>query len=219
MVHAAQRQHLRTILARRHVADRLALRPDQRALRPQEAVGVDLHLHAAVAEDPRRHTPQHVYAGDLGPPDDWCGLVVGIGGAGADGGDEVLLTDHGAVPLGRAERHHGTPVIERALQDDVRVDADQLSGAVGITVARAGLAGADEAHHRAGVAADAVVPWQSLGHANLQGPAPGCRYCMCTNECACYIRPVKLGATSPVRTGGSRLMPKATHASKVPAAC
>ena len=54
------------------------------------AVGVDLHLHAAVAEDALGHDRDHVDALDLRGDDEGRRLVVGIGRAGADAGDEGL---------------------------------------------------------------------------------------------------------------------------------
>ena len=56
MAHAAEREHLRAVLGGRDVADLLARGPDRRGLRARCAVGVDLHLEAAVAEDPLRVT-------------------------------------------------------------------------------------------------------------------------------------------------------------------
>src|SRR5690606_21462534 len=50
MVHAAQREHLRTVFGRRDVPDDLALVAYVGLLGPQVAVGVDFDLEAAIAE-------------------------------------------------------------------------------------------------------------------------------------------------------------------------
>ena len=66
MPHAAQRQHLRAVFRRGHMADLLALGAHGRLLRPDEAVGVDLQLHAAIAEDALGHDRDHVDVADAG---------------------------------------------------------------------------------------------------------------------------------------------------------
>ena len=48
MIDAAQRQHLRAVFARRHMANRLALHANGCAFRAQMAIGIDLYLDAAV---------------------------------------------------------------------------------------------------------------------------------------------------------------------------
>ncbi len=90
VANAPEREHLRAVFAGGHVADGLALRTDKIALRPEVAVGVDLHLHAAVAEDAFCDDRDHVHALDFGGDDERGGLVVGIGCAGADGGHKSL---------------------------------------------------------------------------------------------------------------------------------
>src|SRR3712207_7732416 len=52
------------VLGRGEVADLLALRPHRRRLGPHVAVGVDLHLGAAVAEDALGHDRDRVHALD-----------------------------------------------------------------------------------------------------------------------------------------------------------
>src|SRR5262252_6089912 len=52
MPHAAQRQHLRSVFARGHMADRLSPGAHGSTLRPEMTVGVNLHLYAAVTEYP-----------------------------------------------------------------------------------------------------------------------------------------------------------------------
>src|SRR5439155_20849 len=88
MVHAAERQHLRAIFAGGDVADRLALRAHGRGFWAEIAIGVDLHLDAAIAEDAVGDDRDHVDAVDLGSDDERRRLVIGIGRAGADRGDE-----------------------------------------------------------------------------------------------------------------------------------
>jgi hypothetical protein len=90
MPHPAEREHLRAVFRRGHMADLLALAAHGGLLGTQVAVGVDLHLHAAVAEDALGHHGDHVDAFHLGGHDEGRRLVVGIGGAGADTGDEGL---------------------------------------------------------------------------------------------------------------------------------
>ena len=65
MMHAAERQHLRAVFAGRHMADRLALGAHRRLLGAEMAVGVDLHLDAAIAEDALGDDGDHVDAVDL----------------------------------------------------------------------------------------------------------------------------------------------------------
>ena len=71
----------------------------RRRLRAEMAVGVDLHLDAAVAEDAFGDDGDQVDALDLLADDEGRRLVVGIGGAGADAGDEAPAVDELAVPL------------------------------------------------------------------------------------------------------------------------
>jgi len=98
-MHAAEREHLRAVFAGRDVADRLASARTV-ASRAEIAVGVDLHLDAAIGEDPLGHDSDHVDAVDFRRHDERRGLVVRIGGAGADRGDEdVGLADDLAVPV------------------------------------------------------------------------------------------------------------------------
>ena len=100
MVDAAEREHLRAVFAGGDMADRLALDAHRCLLGAEEAVGVDLHLDAAIAEDALGHDGDHIDAVNLGRDDERGRLVVGIGGAGADRGDEcALLVDDLAVPF------------------------------------------------------------------------------------------------------------------------
>ena len=86
---AAEREHLAAVLGGGDVADRLAAGADDGALGAEVAVGVDLHLDAAVAEDRLGDDGDDVGALDLAGDDEGGGLVVGVGGAGADAGDEA----------------------------------------------------------------------------------------------------------------------------------
>ena len=160
MMHAAERQHLRAVFAGRDVTDRLALRADGRGLGAEITVGVDLHLDAAIAENAFGHHGDHVDAVDLRRHDEGRRLVVGIGGAGADRGDEhVGFTDELAVPIAAAglERHQPSAMRHRSLQHDMRIDAHQFAIVIGVAIARARRARLDVAHHRTGIAADLVV--------------------------------------------------------------
>ncbi len=155
VAHAAEREHLRAVFGGGDVADLLAVGAHRRLLGPEIAVGVDLHLQAAIAEDALRDDGHHVDALDLARDDEGCGLVVGIGGAGADAGDERLRPDQLAVPVGGVleERHPGLG----ALGDHERIDPDQEASLVGVAIACADLAGPDPAEHRACVAPDNLV--------------------------------------------------------------
>jgi hypothetical protein len=88
MMHAAERQHLRAVLGRGDVAHRLALDAHRGLLGTEIAIGVDLHLDAAVAEDALGHDGDHVDAVVPGRDDEGRRLVVGIGRGRADAGDE-----------------------------------------------------------------------------------------------------------------------------------
>ena len=65
MSHAAERKHLRSVFARRDVPDGFALRAHRAAFRAQMPVGIDLHLHAAIAENSFGHDRDHVDAFDF----------------------------------------------------------------------------------------------------------------------------------------------------------
>ncbi len=108
VIDAAERKHLRTIFAGRHMADWLALGAHNCAFRAEMAVGVDFELHAAIAVDALGDHRHHVDPIDLGGNDEGGGLIVGIGRAGADSGDERNGSPEDvAAPggLGIDERH------------------------------------------------------------------------------------------------------------------
>ena len=109
MMHAAQRQHLRAVFARRDMADRLAFGAHGRRLGAEMAVGVDLHLDAAIGENALGDDGDQIDALDFLRDDEGRRLVVGIGRAGADAGDEARRrVDQFTVPgLPSAETAHG----------------------------------------------------------------------------------------------------------------
>ena len=153
VMHAAERQHLRAVLGGGDVADRLALDPHRRLLGAEIAVGVDLHLDAAVAEDALGHDGDHVDAVMLGRDDERRGLVVGIGRGGADAGDEGALALAELARPGRAALDEGDARQIGLGQQHQRIDPHQLAVHVGVAVAGAGAARPDAAQHRAGIAA------------------------------------------------------------------
>ncbi len=88
VVDAAEGEELRAVLDRADVADRLAAVAHRRLLGAEVAVGVDLHLEAAVAEDAFGDDGDEVDALVLRGDDERRRLVVGIGRPRADAGDE-----------------------------------------------------------------------------------------------------------------------------------
>ena len=178
MMNAAQRQHLRAIFAGRHVTDRLALRANRRRFGAEIAVGVDLHLDAAITEDALGHDGDHIDAVDFRRHDERRGLVVGIGGAGADRGHEdVRLVDDLAVPVaGGLERHQPSALRYCPLQKDMRIDPHQPAVVIGVAVAGPCRARLDVTHHRASIAADLVVSSSRFSqHQQALRPASNCR--------------------------------------------
>ena len=141
------------------MADRLALGADGRGLGAEIAVGVDLHLDAAIAENTFGHDRDHVDAVDLRGNDKGRRLVIGIGGAGADRSHEHAgFVNQLAIPVAAGlERHQPSAMRHRSLQHDMRIDAHQFAVVIGIAIARARRARLDVAHHRTGIAADLVA--------------------------------------------------------------
>src|SRR5262249_4404131 len=150
--------HLRAIFAGRDVTDRLAFHAHRRRFRPEIAVGVDLHLDAAIAEDALGHDRHHVDAVDLGGHDEWRGLVVGIGRARSDRGDENLRLLHDlATPVAAGlKRPQSAAMRHGAFQHDMWIDPHELAVVIGVAVAGPRRARLDVAHHRTGIAADLV---------------------------------------------------------------
>jgi hypothetical protein len=96
------------------MADRLAVGAHHGAFGAEMAVGVDLHLDAAIGEDRLGHDGHHVGALDLLADDEGRGLVVGIGGARADAGDEASPARRDRRPS-RARRRGRPPArLDRA---------------------------------------------------------------------------------------------------------
>src|SRR6516165_10395771 len=159
MVHTTKGEHLRAVFARGDMADGLALRAHGSCLGPEIAVGVDLHLDTAIAEDAFGHDRDHIDAIDLRRDDEGCGLVVGIGRSGTDCGYENIgLVNDLAVPIaGGLERHEPAAMRYRALQHNVRVHAYQLAILIGVPVACSRRAGPDVTHDRTRIAADLVA--------------------------------------------------------------
>ena len=160
MSHSAERQHLRSIFAGRHVPDWLALRAYRAALGAQMPVGVDLQLHAAITENSLGDDRDHVYARDFRRNDEGRRLVIGIGGARANRGHKrIFSADQRTVPLARfsEEGHNCVATSDCAIEHDVRIETHQLAISVAIAVARSGSSGLDVAEHGTSVAADRVV--------------------------------------------------------------
>jgi hypothetical protein len=152
-MHAAKRQHLRAVFARRDMADRLALRSHDRRLGSDVTVGVDLHLDAAIREDALGDDGDQIDAFDLLADDEGRRLVVGIGGAGAYGGDEATAgVDQLAIPR-LALGTNGTR-LGGVVEDRQRVEPHDPPADIAVAVAGAAAAVCDVAHHRARIAAD-----------------------------------------------------------------
>ena len=156
MAHAPQRQHLGAVFRRGHMAHLLAPAPHGRLLRADEAVGVDLQLQAAIAEDALGHDRDHVDIAMPAGDDEGRGLVIGIGGAGADAGDESLAgRQQRSLPFPGAEEGHHGPLLRLGMGgDDHRVHAGQHALDIAVAVAGAGAARPDAAEHGAGIAGD-----------------------------------------------------------------
>src|SRR5690349_14021560 len=95
------------------MTDLLPPAADRPLLGSDEAIGVDLQLEAAIAEDALGHDGHHVDIVVPARDNEWCGLIVGIGGAGANPSDEGLARrQQAAFPFpGAEERDHGTPLL------------------------------------------------------------------------------------------------------------
>ena len=128
MPHAADREHLRAVLGGRDVPDLLALDAHRRRFGAEMAVGVDLHLDAAIAEDALGHDRDGVDALVLGRDDEGRGLVVGIGRAGADAGEERARgIEHLPVPIAPCERDHPPAIRHRPLHQHDGIGAHELA--------------------------------------------------------------------------------------------
>ncbi len=157
MIDAAEREHLRSVFGGGDVADMLAVGADGGGLGADMPVGVDFHLHAAIAEDAFGDDGYRVDAFELAGDDEGGGLVVRIGRAGADAGDEDLgARDRVAVPMRLVgeEGDHLAAAIRRAFGEDQRIRADEPSVRIGVAVAGTGAAWPDAAQDGAGIAAN-----------------------------------------------------------------
>lgn len=141
------------------MADRLAIAAHQSAFGAKVAVGVDLQLGAAIAENALRHHGHHVHAVNFAGDNEGGGFVVRVCGPGTNGRHETLRRiEHVAVPLGiGGQKRHHRAVGTGFFQDHQRINAGQIAAHVGVTVASARLALGDVAHDRAGIAADLAV--------------------------------------------------------------
>src|SRR6202044_3297741 len=165
VIDAAEREHLRTIFAGRHMADWLAFGAHNCAFRAEMAIGVDFELHAAIAVDALGDHRHHVDPIDLGGNDEGGGLIVGVGGAGADSGDEWTGSPEDVAAPGSLsidEWHDLAAFVYGPVEQHMRVGPHQLAILVRVTVARSRHPGPNVAHDGTGVAADLVV---GLGHA------------------------------------------------------
>ena len=183
VMHAAQRQHLRAILPRRDMADRLALRPHCRGLCAQMPVRVDLHLDAAIGENALGDDGYQIHILDLLADDERRGLIVGIGRSRPDRRDEGAVPVYQlATPLLHIERHHRSAAFHRVVENAQRVAAHDPSAEIAIAVAGARAALGDVAHDGTGVAAQlfghlllaGIVRFEALGEfAHHRGPQAG----------------------------------------------
>src|SRR5690606_18625079 len=155
MMHATQRQHLRAVFAGSDMADCLALGADNRRFIANMPVGVDLHLDAAIGEDAFRHHGHEIDALDLLRNNEGRWLVVRVGGAGTDGGNEPATgVEQLAVPILLAvEGDARSATLGRVIQYGHRIHAHDAPVPVAIAIASAGATFSDVAHDGAGVAA------------------------------------------------------------------
>ena len=171
VVHTTQRQHLRAVLCCGHMAHHLALAAHVGLFGSEEAVGVDLHLEAAVAEDALGDHGDHVHAVGLGAHDEGRRLVVRVGGGRAHARHEHFFRQQQvAVPcgfrshfgpsifcsLGAARKRHqrGLTRLQRLAQQHHRVQPHQHARLIGVAVASACAAFGNLAQHRARIALD-----------------------------------------------------------------
>ena len=123
---------------------------------------------------------------DLLADDEGGGLVIRIGGTGADAADEAAAAVHeSAVPVlafGQEGRDRAARLF-RVLQDSERIAAHDAAADIAVAVAGAGAAVGDVTHDRAGIAADLfrhlllarIVRLEALGefaHENCLFPPP-----------------------------------------------
>ena len=158
VAHAAEAEHLAAVFAGGDMPDRLAVRADRRGFGAEVAIGVDLHLQAAIGEHALGDDGDHVHAVDLAADDERRRLVVRVGGPGADRGDHhVAGGERIAVPPAGTGVLHEPHRVRGSRQHRERIHARETTLDVAVAVAGAGVAGADAAQHRAGVAGDDPV--------------------------------------------------------------
>ena len=161
MAHPAERKHLRAVFGRGDMADLLAAHANRRRLRAEMAIRVDLCLDAAIAEDALGHDRDRVDALIFAGDDEGRGLVVRIGRAGADAGDEGLLAGNSAPSQSAAASRKGLTLPPSAATRRVStIGSVRTRRAVLVGVARTGARPPrpDAADNRAGMAAhDALV--------------------------------------------------------------
>ena len=183
MADAAECEHLRAVFGRGDMAHLLALGAHGRLLRADEAVGIDFQLQAAIAEDALGDDGDHVDVAMAAGDDEGRRLVVGIGSAGTNAGDDRFAgRQQRAAPFASAqERHHGAVLFRRARDDDHGIGAGEHPIDIAIAIAGPGSPGTDAAKHRAGIAGDdavLAVLVQNFAHFTLlpcarAPPAPG----------------------------------------------
>ncbi len=148
----------------------LALRAYGVGFGPEIAIGIDLHFDATVTEDALGHNRHHVHRVDGGGDDERSRFVIGISGSRSDGGHECSgLIDEVTVPVLTVlqELDDRLSARNRLIEQHVRIETNQPSIMIGVTVARSGPAGLDVAQDRAGVTAYGVV----ITHEGLRGYA------------------------------------------------
>ena len=168
------------------MAHHLALAAHVGLLGAEEAVGVDLHLEAAVAEDTLGDHGHHVNALRLGAHDEGCRLVVRIGRGRSHarhkdllgpqeiarprrrrgGGHAIALCIFRGLGMPGKRHQRGLARIQRLAQQDDGVHTHQHASLVGIAVARASPAFGDLTQHRARIAL-------YLGHIHALIAGPG----------------------------------------------
>ena len=123
----AQRQHLAAIFGGGDMANRLPPRADDRAFGAKVAIGVDLHLDTAIGKDRLGDDRHHIGPLDSGGHNEGRGLIVGVGGARADGGDEGVFRQWVTVPVARGKGHQPMPGLDRMTQHHHWIGADDAA--------------------------------------------------------------------------------------------
>src|SRR3974390_144821 len=147
------------------MSDGLSLRPYSGAFGSEMPVGVDLHLHTAVAKNSLGHHRDHVDAFDFGRNNERCRLVVGIRRAGTDRSDKRLTVIHqSTVPLASTlhKRNNLFAAAYSTIQHDVRIEPHEFAFMIAVPIARSGTSRLDVTQYRAGIAADRIVSHERL---------------------------------------------------------